>query len=245
MTTSLDPKPILDVGFGFWSSKVLLTAVELGVFTVLGEAPLHAATSSATRSASTRAASTTSSTRSSRCGFLERDGDGAERALLATPRDRRTSSTAQARATSAASSRCSNARLFRFWGDLAEALRTGKPQNEIKHTGTPMFEELYSDLPRLEQFMGAMSGISRSNFEALAEKFDFSPLPDAVRRRRRHRRCSRASSRRAPPAPALHVVRPAGRRADREARDRRRRARRPRDDGLGRLLQATRCPRRT
>ena len=26
------------------------------------------------------------------------------------------------------------ARLYRFWGDLTEALRTGKPQNEIKHT---------------------------------------------------------------------------------------------------------------
>ena len=37
-----------------------------------------------------------------------------------------------------------------------------------------MFEELYSDLPRLEQFMGAMTGISRANFVALAEKVDFS-----------------------------------------------------------------------
>ncbi len=37
-----------------------------------------------------------------------------------------------------------------------------------------MFEELYSDPARLEQFMGAMAGISRGNFEALAQKFDFS-----------------------------------------------------------------------
>jgi cyclopropane fatty-acyl-phospholipid synthase-like methyltransferase len=37
-----------------------------------------------------------------------------------------------------------------------------------------MFEELYSDLPRLEQFMGAMTGLSRINFEAFAQKFDFS-----------------------------------------------------------------------
>ena len=29
-----------------------------------------------------------------------------------------------------------NARLYGFWGDLTEALRTGQPQNEIKHTGT-------------------------------------------------------------------------------------------------------------
>jgi cyclopropane fatty-acyl-phospholipid synthase-like methyltransferase len=37
-----------------------------------------------------------------------------------------------------------------------------------------MFEELYEELPRLEQFLGAMTGLSRLNFEAFAEKFDFS-----------------------------------------------------------------------
>ena len=67
-----------------------------------------------------------------------------------------------------------NARLYGFWGDLTEGLRTGKPQNEIKHTGRPMFDELYSDPARLEQFMQAMQGISLGNFNALAEKFDFS-----------------------------------------------------------------------
>jgi hypothetical protein len=37
-----------------------------------------------------------------------------------------------------------------------------------------MFEELYSDPARLEQFMQAMEGGSRGNFHALAETFDFS-----------------------------------------------------------------------
>jgi cyclopropane fatty-acyl-phospholipid synthase-like methyltransferase len=67
-----------------------------------------------------------------------------------------------------------NARLYRFWGDLTEALRTGRPQNEIKHTGAPMFAELYSRPDRLEQFMDAMTGLSAANFTAFAEKFDFS-----------------------------------------------------------------------
>jgi cyclopropane fatty-acyl-phospholipid synthase-like methyltransferase len=67
-----------------------------------------------------------------------------------------------------------NARLYRFWGDLGEALRTGKAQNEIKHSGAAMFDELYSAPERLEQFMDAMSGISTGNFQALADKFDFS-----------------------------------------------------------------------
>jgi hypothetical protein len=37
-----------------------------------------------------------------------------------------------------------------------------------------MFEELYSDEARLEQFLNAMAGISAGPFTALAEKFDFS-----------------------------------------------------------------------
>jgi precorrin-6B methylase 2 len=67
-----------------------------------------------------------------------------------------------------------NARLYRFWGDLTEALQTGEPQNEVKHTGSGMFEELYSDPARLEQFMNAMTGSSLGAFSALAEEFDFS-----------------------------------------------------------------------
>ncbi len=67
-----------------------------------------------------------------------------------------------------------NERLFRFWSDLGPALKTGKPQNEIKHSQKPMFEVLYEDLPRLEQFMGAMRGISLGNFQAFAQRFDFS-----------------------------------------------------------------------
>ena len=68
----------------------------------------------------------------------------------------------------------SNARLYGFWGGLTEALRTGSPQNEIKSIGRSMFEELYADADRLEQFMRGMSGISNGNFRALAQKFDFS-----------------------------------------------------------------------
>jgi SAM-dependent methyltransferase len=65
-------------------------------------------------------------------------------------------------------------RLFKFWHDLPEGLRTGQPQNETKHGDKGIFEELYSDTAKLEQFLDAMTGLSRINFEALADKFDFS-----------------------------------------------------------------------
>jgi hypothetical protein len=105
--------------------------------------------------------------------FLDRESDGVEAKYSNTP--------AAALYLDNRSSRyvggilvMLNERLFKFWHDLPEALRTGKPQNEIKHGQKGMFEELYAELPRLEQFMGAMTGLSRINFEAFAAKFDFS-----------------------------------------------------------------------
>jgi hypothetical protein len=67
-----------------------------------------------------------------------------------------------------------NARLYGFWNDLGTALRTGQPQNEVKQTGKPLFETLYSNPEQLDQFMSAMRGISMGNFRALADNFDFS-----------------------------------------------------------------------
>src|SRR5262249_4764612 len=63
-----------------------------------------------------------------------------------------------------------NARLYRFWADLTEALKTGAPQNETKQSGEPMFAKLYEKPERLEQFMNAMSGVSAGNFKAFAQK---------------------------------------------------------------------------
>jgi 2-polyprenyl-3-methyl-5-hydroxy-6-metoxy-1,4-benzoquinol methylase len=47
-------------------------------------------------------------------------------------------------------------------------------QNETRHGQKNIFEELYADQAKLEQFLGAMTGLSRLNFEAFADKFDFS-----------------------------------------------------------------------
>jgi hypothetical protein len=67
-----------------------------------------------------------------------------------------------------------NVRLFKYWHDLPEALRTGKPQNEVKYGEQGIFEALYKDPVKLEIFLNAMTGLSRLNFEAFAAKFDFS-----------------------------------------------------------------------
>ena len=167
-----DPSHIMQVGMGFWPSKTVLSAVELELFTHLGSDSITGEELRERLGLHERAIPDFPDTLVA-LGFLERDGDGPEARYRNTP-DTAFFLDKHSPAYIGGILEMSNARLYRFWGDLTEALRSGKPQNEVKHNGQPMFEELYSDPARLEQFMAAMAGISRGNFEALAEKFDFS-----------------------------------------------------------------------
>ena len=64
-----------------------------------------------------------------------------------------------------------NHRLYGFWGDLTEALRTGQLQNEAKSGETPFFEALYADPARLKRFLAAMTGLSHGANLAIAQQF--------------------------------------------------------------------------
>lgn len=169
----LDPGHIMQVGSGFWASKTLLSAVELQLFTHLGPAPLSGEEVAQRVGLHPRATQDFLDALVA-LRLLERDGDGS---------DGRYHNTAETAAFLDARSptyiggilEMFNARLYGFWGGLTEALQTGEPQNEVKHNGRPMFEELYADPARLEQFMQAMEGISLGNFHALADRVDFSP----------------------------------------------------------------------
>ena len=173
MAPDLDPSRVMQVGMGFWPSKTLLSAVELELFTQLGSESMTGEQIGERLDLHPRAIYDFLDTLVA-LRLLERDGDGSD------GRYRNSAETAafldkHSPTYIGGLLEMCNARLYRFWGDLTEALQTGRPQNEIKHTGKPMFDELYSDPARLEQFMHAMQGISLGNFHALAEKFDFSP----------------------------------------------------------------------
>jgi hypothetical protein len=162
----------MEVGMGFWPAKVLLSAIELGLFTKLGSRSMTGVELQNELGLHSRANPDFFDTLVA-LGFLEREGDGAGGRYRNTPEtgaflDRNSPQFMGGFLEMA------NARLYRFWGDLSEALRTGSPQNEIKSTGSSMFAELYSQPERLEQFMDAMAGISGANFQAFADKFDFS-----------------------------------------------------------------------
>lgn len=74
-----------------------------------------------------------------------------------------------------------NDRLYPFWGDLEEALRTGRPTNELDDDETHPFEEaIYENDERLEQFVGAMTSLSMGAANAIAEEFPWEAYESVV-----------------------------------------------------------------
>jgi len=167
-----NPGHIMQTATAFWASKVLLTAVEFDLFTKLGKQALTADEIGEQVGIVPRGRYDFLDALVAG-GFLYRDGDGADGRYQNTV-DTATFLNKQSPAYIGGMPEMMNTRLFGFWNDLGEALRTGQPQNEIKHGGGHLFEELYADPDRLEQFLKAMTGFQAGNFRMLAEKFDFS-----------------------------------------------------------------------
>jgi hypothetical protein len=155
---------ILQLGLGFWASKTLLSAVELGVFTQLGNGPMSADILIQRIELHPRAA---------------RDFLDALVALRMLERER--GIYANTPATDLFLDRTkgsyvggmlemANGRLYPFWAHLTEALKTGAPQNEIKHGGN-FFAEVYADKKRLANFLTAMTGLSIRPASSIASRF--------------------------------------------------------------------------
>jgi len=167
MAQEITPDAIMQLGFGYWGSKTLLSAVELGLFTELAKGPLALDDIRA------------------RLKLHERSVRDFLDALVALGMlNREQGMYANTPATDLYLDRTKptyvggmlemmSARLFRFWADLTEGLRTGQPQNEAKHGGE-LFDTLYSDPRRLEQFLSAMTGLSLGIAHAMAAKFPWS-----------------------------------------------------------------------
>ncbi len=168
MTQRPTPDAILQTGLAFWPAKTLLSAIELGVFTEL------AGGAESLEGLRTRLGLHPRSARDFfdtlvALGFLSRhDGRYANTAETDLFLDRRKPSYIGGILEMA------NARLYRFWGDLTEALKTGLPQNEVKAGGPGIFETLYAEPARLKQFLEAMTGISRGANMAIARQFPWA-----------------------------------------------------------------------
>lgn len=168
MSQPLNPEKILQTGLAFWPSKVLLSAIEIGVFTELARGPEPREALAGRLGLHPRAAADFLDTLVA-LGFLERNGD----VYGNTPEtdlflDRRKPSYVGGILEMA------NHRLYPFWGSLTEGLRTGKPQNEVKTGGPGLFETLYADPARLKEFLAAMSGISHGANMTIAHAFPWA-----------------------------------------------------------------------
>lgn len=171
---AVTPDNILQLGFAFWGSKTLLSAVELGVFSELAEQPLTADQLRERLQLHPRSARDFFDALVA-LGMLQRDGD-----LY-----RNTPETDQFLVRGKLSYiggilEMSNERLYPFWGSLTEGLKTGLPQNEVKTGGAGLFETLYRDPDRLRLFLAGMTGLSMGASLAIAQKFPWEKYQTVV-----------------------------------------------------------------
>lgn len=170
------PERILEIGQGFWASKTLLTATRLGVFTQLD-----------------RGGPQTAEELEVALGLHPRGARDFLDALVALDlldrEDGEYCNTPESAAFLVAGEPGSfvgwfemvDERLYPFWNDLDEALRTGRTQNELEDEETHPFEGVvYHDDEVLEQFVGAMTSLSMGAAEALARELPWEDHESVV-----------------------------------------------------------------
>ncbi|WP_200828427.1 methyltransferase [Mycobacterium sp. 3519A] len=168
------PDRIMQLGFGFWGSRALLSAVELRIFGLLAQTgPLDAEELRARLGLHMRGARDFFDALVA-LGMLDRE-DGRysntpDTDLFLDP----------AKPTYLGGVlEMAAVRLYPFWGSLTEGLQTGQPQSEAK-TGGDFFATLYADPEKLAVFTAAMTGLSRAAGDAIAAKFGFGDYRSVI-----------------------------------------------------------------
>ncbi len=168
----VNPSKIMQIGMGFWASKTLLTAVNMTLFTQLADGALSGRDIQETLGLHNRSLYDFLDTLVA-LGFLERTGLK-ENAIYSNSEDADLFLDKNKPSYIGGILEMSNNRLYPFWNDLEEGLKTGKPQNESKNGGKPLFEAIYANEDTLREFIHGMGGIQAGNFMKLAHDFDFS-----------------------------------------------------------------------
>jgi hypothetical protein len=165
VAAELSPAPIVRLARGFWASKALLSAVELGVFTALAATPLDGESLRRQLRIDQRGARDFFDALVA-LGLLERqDGvySNSPAADLYLDHNKRSYVGGLIEHL--------NDRLYPAWGRLTEALRTGKPQIDVKD-GEELFDG-YDDPQVAADFARAMTGASLPIARALSHGFQW------------------------------------------------------------------------
>jgi hypothetical protein len=163
---------IMQIGTGFWASKVLFAAIKFRLFSFLGDGAHSAETIRQSLGLHPRSIYDFLDALVG-LGLLHREGLYEEARYSNTPNTAFFLDHEKPTYIGGILEMC-NDRLYRFWGTLEEGLVTGAPQNEARHSEANLFDAIYDDPQRVEQFMEAMVGIQLGAFRALARSFDFS-----------------------------------------------------------------------
>jgi O-methyltransferase domain/Dimerisation domain len=163
-TDNVSPDLIFETGFAFWKAKALLSAVELGLFTELGDASLPCEALAGRLGLHARGARDFFDALVA-LELLERDADGRYSNQLACARylDRRKPTYIGGTLEHL------DARLYQSWGRLTQALRTGAPQSDALASGG--YAALYAETSASEAFLKGMTDGSRMPARALAARF--------------------------------------------------------------------------
>ena len=173
-TDSAFAERLFEIGSSYRRAKVLLSAVELDLFSALAVGPLDAASLASRLDINGRSARDFFDTLVA-LRLLTRDADGRYRNAPDCDRylDRAKSTYL------GASFEQYSRREYGMWGALTEALKTGKPRTEID--GQDHFKSLYEDAARFQTFVNAMTAGSMVAAQAIAERFpweDYNTLCD-------------------------------------------------------------------
>jgi hypothetical protein len=157
------PDHILDIAYAFRKSKALLSAVELGVFTALGDGPLDCDTLMGRVGIHPRGGRDFLDALVA-LEFLDRDAAGryANRSDCAFYLDRGKSTYVGGSLERLSSS------LYAAWAHLTQALRTGRGDSALANGG---YAGLYADEAAFKAFLEAMTGSSLIPARSLAERF--------------------------------------------------------------------------
>lgn len=173
--TKVSPAQIMQIGTGFWPSKILLSAVKFELFTIIsknGNMSGKEIKTALNFHCTDRHLYDFLDVLTS-FGFLNREGI-LKSARYSNGPDADVFLDKNKPSYIGGILEMMNDRLYRFWGDLDAALLTGKAQNEASKGEKPLFETLYDDPILLKGFVNAMTGMQIGNFVALAQDFDFS-----------------------------------------------------------------------
>lgn len=163
----LSPDGIMQLGYAFRAAKVLLSAVELGLFTALAAAPLDCEALRQRLGLHRRGARDFFDALVA-LGMIERvNGIYANTPEADFYLDRNKPSYI------GGILHLADDRLYPAWGRLTEALKTGKPQ-EWNTSDADIFDAQYFDPAVLTQFAQAMTGLSLPIATALADRFPWT-----------------------------------------------------------------------